>query len=123
MAVDNDTLVRNFIEAFAEKKTELLEPFLDENVMFHNYGDKEVHGRDNVLEVWRGVFQSFETVRFETVNQAVNGSIVLAEQVHGLGLAGKQVATIMNMAVYDVRDGKILAWRDYTNPEYARTLL
>jgi limonene-1,2-epoxide hydrolase len=29
----------------------------------------------------------------------------------------------MNMAVYEIRAGKIAAWRDYTNPQYAQTLL
>jgi limonene-1,2-epoxide hydrolase len=62
-------------------------------------------------------------VRFETVHQAVDGDVVLAEQIHHLGLPGGPVAPIMNLAVYEIRDGLIAAWRDYTNPEYARRLL
>jgi limonene-1,2-epoxide hydrolase len=27
------------------------------------------------------------------------------------------------MAVYEIRDGRIAAWRDYTNPNHARALL
>jgi limonene-1,2-epoxide hydrolase len=27
------------------------------------------------------------------------------------------------MAVYEFRDGRIVAWRDYGNPDYARKLL
>jgi len=69
------------------------------------------------------VFDNFEQVKFETVHQAVNGDIVIAEQVHGLGLPGGKLAPVMNMAVYEIRDGKVAAWRDYTNPTYASSLL
>ncbi|WBC14868.1 hypothetical protein O7600_27960 [Micromonospora sp. WMMA1998] len=27
------------------------------------------------------------------------------------------------MAIYEIRDGKIAAWRDYTNPQYASKLV
>jgi limonene-1,2-epoxide hydrolase len=33
------------------------------------------------------------------------------------------VAPIKNLAVYEIRDGKIAEWRDYTNPQKARQLL
>jgi limonene-1,2-epoxide hydrolase len=44
-------------------------------------------------------------------------------EIHHLGLPGGPVAPIMNLAVYEVKDGLIAAWRDYTNAEYARGLL
>ncbi|MFD8073364.1 nuclear transport factor 2 family protein [Streptomyces sp. NPDC059718] len=123
MSVDHDTLVRTFVEAFNTKDPDRLLPFLHADVVFRNYGDDEIRGRDALLEMWRNVFGTFEQVRFETVHQAVNGDIVIAEQVHGLALPGGPLAPVMNMAVYEVRDGRIAAWRDYTNPDYARSLL
>ena len=56
-------------------------------------------------------------VRFETLNQAVNGDLVIAGQAHGLALPGKPLALVRNLAVYEIREGKIAAWRDYTNPQ------
>jgi len=75
------------------------------------------------LDVWKGVLANFEQVEFSTVHQAVNGDVVIAEQVHGLGLPGRKVAPVMNMAIYEIRDGLIVAWRDYTNPVYASQLV
>ncbi|GLZ48864.1 hypothetical protein Acsp06_50490 [Actinomycetospora sp. NBRC 106375] len=122
-AYDNDTLVRDFVETFSSKNADALGSFLTEDVSFLAYGDSEVRGKDAVVELWRGVFNNFEQVEFETVHQAVNGDIVIAEQVHGLGLPGGTPAPIMNVAVYEIRDGKIAVWRDYTNPTYASSLL
>jgi limonene-1,2-epoxide hydrolase len=82
-----------------------------------------VHGRESPLRLWARVFAQFEVVRFETVHQATDGQVVLAEQIHHLGLPGGPVAPVMNLAVYEISNGLIAAWRDYTNPEVARRLL
>ncbi|WP_405864793.1 ester cyclase [Streptomyces sp. NBC_01515] len=50
-------------------------------------------------------------------------NLVIEEQVHGLALSGRKLASIKNMAVYRLRDGRIVEWRDYSNSAYARTLL
>lgn len=123
MSVDNDTLVRDFMNVFERKDADLLVPFLHPRIVFRNYGDVELVGSTAVVEMWRGVFANFDKVRFETLNQAVNGDVVIAEQIHGLGLPGRPVAPIVNMAVYEIRDGLIAAWRDYTNPVFAARLL
>jgi limonene-1,2-epoxide hydrolase len=123
MTQENDTLIRDFVEAFNTKDADRLEPFLHPDVVFESYGDGEIHGRDALVQVWKGVFANFAQVKFETVHQAVNGDVVVAEQVHGLALPGGKLAPIRNMAVYEIRDGKIAAWRDYSNPAYATELL
>ena len=121
--LDPDALVRAYVGTFEKKDASLLAQYLHPEVVFRNYGDREVHGRGALLDVWAGVFGQFEVVRFETVNQAVNGQVVLAEQIHHLGLPGGPVAPVMNLAVYEIKDGLIAAWRDYSNPEVARQLL
>ncbi|MGW2709609.1 nuclear transport factor 2 family protein [Streptomyces sp. NPDC001356] len=124
MAVtDNDTLVREFVDTFNGKDADALAPFLADDVLFTAYGDAPVRGRDAVIALWKGVFANFGQIKFETVHQAVNGDVVIAEQIHGLALPGGELAPVMNLAVYELRDGRIAAWRDYTNPAYASTLL
>ncbi|MEU6322760.1 nuclear transport factor 2 family protein [Streptomyces sp. NPDC047009] len=123
MTTDNNTLVREFVETFNAKDASKLAPFLHPDVVFRNYGEDEVHGRDRLVQLWEGIFGNFSQVKFETVHQAVNGDVVIAEQLHGLALPGGALAPIMNMAVYEIRDGLIAAWRDYTNPGYAGRLL
>ncbi|MEV0891563.1 nuclear transport factor 2 family protein [Promicromonospora sp. NPDC050262] len=119
----NDALVREFVDAFAKKDAALLGSYFADDIVFENYGDPEVRGRADLVAMWAGVFRTFVGVRFETLHQAVDGDVVIAEQVHGLGLAGKPLAPIRNLAVYEIRDGKIAAWRDCTNPLEAKRLL
>ncbi|QOV43521.1 nuclear transport factor 2 family protein [Streptomyces chromofuscus] len=123
MTTDKDAFVRRFVETFEMKDASRLEPFLHPEVVFRNYGEDEVHGRAAVLQLWEHIFATFEQVRFETVHQAVSADVVIAEQVHGLALPGRPLAPVMNMAVYEIRDGLIAAWRDYTNTTYAAQLV
>jgi limonene-1,2-epoxide hydrolase len=123
MTTDYASLGRRFVAAFNTKDAGRLAPFLHSDVVFLNYGDNEVRGREAVLGVWEGVFRNFERVEFEIVHQAVNDNVVLAEQVHGLALPGGPLAPVMNLAVYEFEDDRIVSWRDYSNPEYARKLL
>jgi limonene-1,2-epoxide hydrolase len=119
----NDDVVRAFIDTFASRDAELLGPYFTDDVTFENYGDGPVRGCRAVVDVWAGVFTAFSEVRFETLSQAVSGDLVFAEQVHGLALPGGALAPIKNVAIYEMRDGQIAAWRDYTNPNQARALL
>lgn len=123
MEIDHGTFVRQFVETFNKKESAALAPFLHPDIVFLAYGDDDVLGLDAVLALWDRVFCNFETIRFETLHQAVNGDVVIAEQIHGLGLPGKSPAPVMNMAIYEMRDGKIAAWRDYTNPVKAGEVL
>ena len=119
---NNDSIIRSFVDTFASRNADLLAPFFTDDIVFENYGDPVIHGRPALVKMWAGVFANFVEVKFETVNQAVEGDVVIAEQVHGLGLRAGRLAPIKNLAVYEMRDGKIAAWRDYTNPQKARAL-
>ncbi len=119
----NDALIREFVDAFEKKDPALLGRYFADDIVFENYGDPELRGRTNLVNMWANVFRTFAQVRFETLNQAVNGDLVIAEQIHGLGLPGKELAPIRNLAVYEIRGGEIAAWRDYTNPQQAGRLL
>ncbi|WP_425955587.1 nuclear transport factor 2 family protein [Xylanimonas sp. McL0601] len=116
-------VVTGFVATFASKDPARLAPFLAPGVEFEAYGERPVVGRDAVLMTWGGVFANFERVEFSTLHQAVTGDVVLEEQVHGLALPGRHLAPIRNVAVYRVRDGQIVEWRDYTDSQHARTLL
>ena len=121
--IRNDALIREFIGSFEKRDPALLSDYFTDDIAFENYGDPQIHGRADLTEMWAGVFRSFAVVKFETLNQAVSGDLVISEQLHGLALPGKPLAPIRNLAVYEVCGGKIAVWRDYTNPQQARRLL
>ncbi|MGW0299640.1 nuclear transport factor 2 family protein [Streptomyces anthocyanicus] len=122
MAHDNAATIAEFLALFAHKDASKLAPYLHPDVVFENYGDPQIKGREGVVNMWSNVFNIFERVEFTMLHSAVNGDIVIEEQIHGLARPGKQLAPVRNMAVYRLQDGQIVEWRDYTNPVYAQSL-
>jgi len=118
-----DDIIKDFLTCFGAKDADRLASFLHPDVVFLNYGDPEVRGKDAVRETWSRLFSSFGALRFETVHQAVNGNVVITEQIHSIALPSGKLTPIMNMAIYEIVDGKIAAWRDYTNSAHAKKLL
>lgn len=123
MNTEPAAVVGQFVAAFERKDVERLALFLHPDVVFEAYGDQPIVGREAVLAMWQGVFSNFERVEFSTLHQAANDEYVLEEQIHGLALPGRDLAPIKNVAIYRVANGLITEWRDYTNPQYAQSLL
>ena len=118
-----DDIIKDFLTCFEAKDADRLASFLHPDVVFLNYGDPEVRGKNAVRETWNRLFSNFGALRFETVHQAVNGNVVIAEQIHNIALPFGKLTPIMNMAIYEIVDGKIAAWRDYTDSAHAKKLL
>jgi hypothetical protein len=57
--LDPNALVHSFVGAFATEDTSQLSRHLRPEVVFRDYGDGEVHGRDALLQGGAGVFTKF----------------------------------------------------------------
>ncbi|MGQ0619636.1 MAG: limonene-1,2-epoxide hydrolase family protein [Panacagrimonas sp.] len=56
----------------------------------------------------------FARLSLEMVNIVVAGNIVLTERIdHLCDVDGKRLVTLRLMGVFEIRDGRIAAWRDY----------
>ena len=53
-----------------------------------------------------------ESMVIETLHLAVEGDVVLTERVDTITV-GERVATLPVMGTFEIRDGRISAWRDY----------
>ena len=84
MNTSYDDFIKDFLTCFEAKDADRLASFLHPDVVFLNYGDPEVRGKNAVRETWSRLFSNFGALRFETVHQAVNGNVVIAEQIHNI---------------------------------------
>src|ERR1700682_927663 len=100
-------MIEDFLTCFEAKDADHLASFLHPDVVFLNYGDPEVRGKNAVRETWGRLFSNFGALRFETVHQAVNGDVIIAEQIHNIALPSGNLTPIMNMAIYEIVDGKL----------------
>jgi limonene-1,2-epoxide hydrolase len=104
--------VREFCSAINRKDLAAVEALLDDKVVYHNVGSEPAVGREATLAAVRFIFDMFDPIEFRIRNVAEDGDAVLTERVDVLTANGI-AAPVPVMGTFEVRDGRIVAWRDY----------
>lgn len=104
--------VNRFCEAWAGGDLDNLAGMLTDDVIYHNIPFKPVNGKEAVVKDFSDILGQFGPVRFEVLRSAVNGDVVFNERVDHLTIKGAPFSLPVT-GVFEVRDGKIAAWRDY----------
>ena len=110
-------LVRRFCAAWSDNlgAAELAAFFADDSV-YHNIPLAPVIGRDaiakNIASFLRPGAPGIESIQFRVINIAASGPVVMTERVDVFTLSDKSFE-LQVMGTFEVRDGKIDAWRDY----------
>ncbi len=107
-----ETVVREFCELVSTKDLEKLRPLLAENVVYHNIPMEPAEGIDATLEALSMFFTMFQSMEIQMLNLASNGDVVLTERIDVLS-TDSATAPVPVMGAFEVRDGRISAWRDY----------
>jgi limonene-1,2-epoxide hydrolase len=108
----NEQLVRDFCDTFAKHDAEAVRPFLADDVVYHNIPMDPVVGIDAAIGFISGFLGMCESMTIENVHVAVRGNVVLTERIDTFTINGV-VAPLPVMGTFEIRDGKIAAWRDY----------
>ena len=116
-------LVRRFCAAWGNNMaTAALAAFFTDDAVYHNVPFAPVIGKEaiekNIASFIRpgkaaapGVVP-VESIDFRIINIAANGPVVMTERVDVFKLPNKSFELPV-MGAFEVRDGKIKAWRDY----------
>lgn len=107
-----EAVVREFCELVSTKELQELEPLLTEDVVYHNIPMEPSEGREATLEALSVFFGMFATMEFRILNLASSGDVVLTERIDVLSTDSAR-AEVPVMGAFEVRDGRISAWRDY----------
>jgi limonene-1,2-epoxide hydrolase len=109
---DAERVVRDFCATFEKHDAEALRPFFTDDVVYHNIPMDQAVGVDDAVAFIAGFFAMCESMVIETLHLAVRGNVVLTERVDTFTV-GQIVAPLPVMGTFEIRDGKISAWRDY----------
>jgi limonene-1,2-epoxide hydrolase len=109
---DAERVVRDFCATFEKHDAEALRPFFTDDVVYHNIPMDPAVGVDAAVAFIAGFFAMCESMVIETLHLAVRGNVVLTERVDTFTV-GEIVAPLPVMGTFEIRDGKISAWRDY----------
>jgi limonene-1,2-epoxide hydrolase len=109
--------VRRFCAAWSDNVgVAELAAFFTEDAVYHNMPMAPVNGREaianNIASFIRPGAPGIESIQFNVINIAANGPVVMTERVDAFKLPKKSFELPV-MGTFEVRDGKISAWRDY----------
>ena len=110
-------VVRQFCAAWSKNLgAEELAGFFTDDAVYHNMPMAPITGRkaiaNNIATFIRPGAPGIETIDFRIINIAANGPIVMTERVDAFKTPNKSFEVPV-MGTFEVRDGKINAWRDY----------
>jgi limonene-1,2-epoxide hydrolase len=113
MTTDAISLVTEFCAAFGNGKTpaELVDYFTDDAV-YHNIPVDPAVGHDAILALLNMFMAAIDRLEFQVHNIAATGNTVLTERVDVFHLPNGKIELPV-MGTFEVKDGKIAAWRDY----------
>ncbi len=106
-------LIQQFCEAWGKGATvdEIVEYFTDDAV-YHNIPVDPVTGKDAIKATISMFTTGVDRVEFRVRHLVVDGDVVLTERVDAFYLPNKTIELPV-MGTFELRDGKIAAWRDY----------
>ena len=109
---DPEAAVRAFCAAWAGRDVDAILAWFTDDAVYHNVPVAPVRGHDEI----RGVLETFvppeSAIRFDVLAVASRGNVVFTERVDRFTVGDKEIALPV-AGVFEVRDGKIAAWRDY----------
>ena len=107
-----EQLVREMCATFADHDAQALRRFFTDDVIYHNIPMDPAVGIDAAIGFIEGFFAMCESMVIDTLHLAVRDDVVLTERIDTFTV-GQKVASLPVMGIFEIRDGKINAWRDY----------
>lgn len=108
--------VKAFVDAFMQawqgQDAEAVSAFFTEDAVYVNGPLEPVIGRDAIRSAVAEFMAMGGEVGVEVRHVVSEGSIVLTERVDHFAIAGRTISLPV-MGTFEVRDGRISAWRDY----------
>jgi limonene-1,2-epoxide hydrolase len=105
-------VVRRFCDAWAGGDLDAIVGAFTDDAVYHNMPIAPVTGPEAIRTFIEGFLGGVDSVEFRVLNIAGDGDVVLTERVDVFRAPGK-VIELPVMGTFEVRDGRIAAWRDY----------
>ena len=109
---DRIAFIREFIDACVRADPEEFAAYFTEDAVWWNSPWGPVEGRDAIRETLRRGALKMTALPWEIRYVVADADVVMAERVDRF-LCGDRQINVPCVGVFELRDGKIAAWRDY----------
>ena len=104
--------VRRFCAVWSNVDPDEIAGFFTDDAVYHNIPMDPITGRETINSFIAGFAGGAEQIDFRVRHIVADGPVVLTERVDVFLLPNGKVELPV-MGTFEVKDGKIAAWRDY----------
>lgn len=115
MATPTET-VESLLRAWKAMDVDAIVEHFSEDAVYHNVPMDAVRGIGPIRSLVKKLIAPMDGIEFKVLHTVESGTIVMNERVDTMVIRGKTVA-VPTMGIFEVRGGKIAAWRDYFDLE------
>ena len=109
---ENVALIRRFLEACVRADPDEFAGYFTEDAIWWNAPWEPVEGREAIRETLRRGADRMIALPWEIRHIVADGDIVMVERVDNFQVRERRVS-VPCMGIFELRQGKIAAWRDY----------
>lgn len=110
--VESIALIRNFIDACVRADPDEFASYFHEDATWWNSPWQPIQGRAAIRDALLRGAARMKALPWEIRHIIAEGSVVMTERVDHF-LVGSHRVSVPCMGVFELRNGKIAAWRDY----------
>jgi limonene-1,2-epoxide hydrolase len=107
-----EEIVTEFCQRIAEGDADKAASFFSDDAVYHNIPLDPVNGREAIQSTVAMFLGMADKVWFDTLHLVAEGDIVMTERVDHFVIGDRDIGLPV-MGAFEVRGGKITAWRDY----------
>ena len=112
MAATPTEVVKAFCDAWGARDIDAIVGAVTDDCVYHNIPMDPVVGPEAIRTFIEGFTTGVDKIEFRMLNLAASGDVVFTERVDVFTYPDNTVELPV-AGVFEVRDGKIAAWRDY----------
>lgn len=113
MSAQNEKTVRDFFRHFSARDLEAAMGLWARDAVYHNIPVAPIRGIDSIRAIFSAMLEVMVSAEFELAATASAGSLVFTERIDKFRFTNGSSVDLPVAGVHEVREGKILAFRDY----------
>jgi limonene-1,2-epoxide hydrolase len=113
MTADPDTVVTEFCALWSKPNLDEILGRFTEDAVYHNIPMPAAQGHAAIREFIAGFLAGCDGIDFTVHRQIAKGALVMNERTDVMRLKKSRQVALPVMGTFEVRDGRIAAWRDY----------
>jgi limonene-1,2-epoxide hydrolase len=113
MTTDPETVVTEFCQLWAKPNIDEIVGWFTDDAVYHNIPMAPAEGREAIKEFIAGFLAAADGIDFNVHRQVALGDLVMNERTDVMRLKNGREIALPVMGTFEVRDGRIAAWRDY----------